>query len=222
MPYSIYLGKTLLPVTPGKINIKINNANKTYTLMNEGEINVLKDPKLTDIEFDCMLPNVKYPFATYKNGFKKASEFLEVFEDLKVSKKSFQFIYIRTMPNGSLIAENNITVSMESYTIKEEEKEGFDMIVSVKLKQYKNYETKTAVISSDNETAKIEEKREATITMTSKEPYIVQSGDSLWNIAKKIYGDGLKYTMIYEANKSIIGGNPNLIYAGQELTIPAI
>ena len=50
--------------------------------------------------------------------------------------------------------------------------------------------------------------------------YTVKSGDCLYNIAKKYYGDGSKYTKIYEANKKIIGSNPNLIKAGQVLTIP--
>ena len=42
MSYSVYLGTMLLPVTPGKLTLKINNGNKTYCLMNEGEINALK------------------------------------------------------------------------------------------------------------------------------------------------------------------------------------
>lgn len=50
--------------------------------------------------------------------------------------------------------------------------------------------------------------------------YTVKSGDCLWNIAKKYYGNGADYTKIYNANKGVIGGNPNLIYAGQVLTIP--
>ena len=61
MAYYFYLGKTLLPVAPQKLQLKIKGANKTYTLINDGEINVLKTPGLTDIEFDALLPNVKYP-----------------------------------------------------------------------------------------------------------------------------------------------------------------
>ena len=64
MAYYFYLGNTLLPVTPQKLQLEMKNANKTYTLINEGEINVLKTPGLTEIEFDALLPNVKYPFAT--------------------------------------------------------------------------------------------------------------------------------------------------------------
>ena len=51
--------------------------------------------------------------------------------------------------------------------------------------------------------------------------YTVVKGDCLWNIAKKFYGSGSKYTIIYNANQGVIGGNPNLIYPGQVLTIPA-
>ena len=52
MAYYFYLGKTLLPVAPSKLSLKIGNQNKTYTLINEGEINVLKSATLTEIEFD--------------------------------------------------------------------------------------------------------------------------------------------------------------------------
>ena len=52
-----------LPVTPGALQLKIKNANKTLTLISGGEINVLKTPGLTDIEFEALLPSVQYPFA---------------------------------------------------------------------------------------------------------------------------------------------------------------
>ena len=61
--YDFYLDKCLLPVSPQKLQIKINNANTTVTLINEGEVNLLKTAKLTDIEFECLIPQVKYPFA---------------------------------------------------------------------------------------------------------------------------------------------------------------
>jgi nucleoid-associated protein YgaU len=48
---------------------------------------------------------------------------------------------------------------------------------------------------------------------------IVQPGNSLWRIARKTYGHGLQYTVIYEANKDRIG-DPNLIYPGQIFTLP--
>ena len=58
-----------------------------------------------------------------------------------------------------------------------------------------------------------------TTKKTTKRTYTVKKGDCLWSIAKKYYGNGAKWTKIYNANKSKIS-NPNLIYVGQKLVIP--
>lgn len=50
--------------------------------------------------------------------------------------------------------------------------------------------------------------------------HIVQVNDFLRKIAQQYYGDGDKWRVIYDANKSIIGPNPNLIHPGQRLRIP--
>ncbi len=48
---------------------------------------------------------------------------------------------------------------------------------------------------------------------------IVQPGNSLWRIARATYGDGIRYTVIYAANRDQIR-DPNLIYPGQIFSIP--
>jgi nucleoid-associated protein YgaU len=50
--------------------------------------------------------------------------------------------------------------------------------------------------------------------------YVVKSGDSLSKIAKELYGDAKRWPEIYEANKALIGDNPDLIHPGQKLVIP--
>jgi len=54
---------------------------------------------------------------------------------------------------------------------------------------------------------------------TTASTYTVKKGDSLWRIAGKVYGNPLKWPLIYRANKDKIK-NPNLIYPNQVLTIP--
>lgn len=49
--------------------------------------------------------------------------------------------------------------------------------------------------------------------------YEIQKGDSLWKVAEKVYGNGGKYTKIFEANKEVIK-DPDLIYPGQKIRIP--
>jgi nucleoid-associated protein YgaU len=48
---------------------------------------------------------------------------------------------------------------------------------------------------------------------------IVQPGNSLWRIARRAYGRGAQYTVIYEANASQIR-DPDLIYPGQIFEVP--
>ena len=50
--------------------------------------------------------------------------------------------------------------------------------------------------------------------------YEVKPGDSLSKIAKSVYGDANLYPKIFEANKPMLA-DPNKIYPGQQLRIPA-
>ena len=49
---------------------------------------------------------------------------------------------------------------------------------------------------------------------------IVQPGNSLWRIARRLYGQGIRYTMIFAANQDQIR-NPALIYPGQIFVVPS-
>lgn len=49
---------------------------------------------------------------------------------------------------------------------------------------------------------------------------IVARGDNLWRISKRVYGQGLRYTVIFGANTPQIR-NPDLIYPGQIFVLPS-
>lgn len=53
----------------------------------------------------------------------------------------------------------------------------------------------------------------------SAERIVVQPGNSLWRIARRVYGAGTRYTVIYQANREMIR-DPDLIYPGQVFTLP--
>lgn len=55
--------------------------------------------------------------------------------------------------------------------------------------------------------------------------YTVQpedEGGGLMEIARRIYGSPDRWTAIYEANQHIIGSNPNVVRAGQQLTLTGL
>ena len=61
------------------------------------------------------------------------------------------------------------------------------------------------------------------MTVVAAEPeatfHTVVKGDTLSKIAKAVYGDPMKYPVIFEANKPMLK-DPDLIYPGQVLRIP--
>ena len=222
MAYKMYLDGVLVPVTPSRVTVKVNNQNKTLVLISGEEINLLKDCGLTDISFDLLLPQVPYPFT---NGEAQGADYyLSLLERLKDGKQPFQWILSRSRPDGAALLYSNLTVGLEDYQIDDDAGEGFDITVAVKLRQYRSFGTKTVTITPSPDASR----PTATVTPPARETsgapnnatYTVKSGDCLWNIAKKQLGDGSRWGEIYELNKDKIK-NPNLIYPNQILTVPS-
>ena len=82
-------------------------------------------------------------------------------------------------------------------------------------------------------TTKVEKAAATTRPATTSSTYTIKSGDTLWGIARKFYGDGTKWGTIYNANKDIIestakkrgmksSDNGHWIFPGVTLTIPGV
>ena len=77
---------------------------------------------------------------------------------------------------------------------------------------------KITVVEEKELVVKVEDKPVTSIAIGE---YTIQKGDSYWDIAVRAYGDGFQWTKIYWANKAIFG-NPDLIFTGTKITIPAL
>ncbi|WP_438349939.1 LysM peptidoglycan-binding domain-containing protein [Paenibacillus sp. FA6] len=214
MAYSFYMDSVQLPIAPSKLQIKISNNNKTITLINEGEVNLLKKAGLTEVSLSIIIPQVKYPFAIYPDGFQEAAYYLDKFEKLKTSLKPFQFIVSRVSPGGVLLFDTNLKVTLEDYSITEDANNGSDITVALNLKQYRVYGTKIVTLKKDTDlkTTALTTTKGREVTKQAVKSHIVVSGDTLWAICKKSLGDGSKYTQIAKLNGI---KNPNLISVGQ-------
>lgn len=225
MAYKCYLFDTLMPETPAKLYLKIKGRNSTISLLNDGEINILKSPGLTEITLPLTLPML--------TAANPPDYYLELLEKAKIEKTTTQFILTRETPSGKLLFDTNIKISVEDYKIDENAKNGLDLSVDVNLKQYRDYGTTLFTINESNtDTSQNDVSNSETVTVNiAKErdstnapqaaTYTVKQGDTLWAISKTYLGDGAKYNLIYEANKDKIS-NPNIIYTGQVLTIPQV
>ncbi|HGM3508756.1 TPA: LysM peptidoglycan-binding domain-containing protein [Clostridioides difficile] len=206
MAYDFYLDGVQLPITPGKLEIKVTNKNKTVDLINTGEVNILKKEGLSEISFEAEFTHNKLPF--YRGTFKDVQFFLSKLELLKTDCKPFQFIVSREM-DGKVLFNTNRKVSLEEYNIVEDADNGSDFKVAIKLKQYRDYSTRKLVPAppksdTGRPSVKIEPKRVDSVNAPSGKTYTVKAGDSLWSICQKQLGNGSLYKKVYELNKTMM------------------
>ncbi len=214
--YLFYLEDLELPITPSRLEVKINNLNETITLLEEGEVNILKQPGLSDIKFEFLIPQTKYPFVLREPN---PTSYLQKLEDLKNSRYPFQFIIYRVASMGKPLFDSNFKVSLEDYSIVEDANEGLDLRVSVNLKQFRDYSFHVIPIDPPTSTVTTTQLR-STYSAPQIKIYTVKSDtETLWNIAKQYLGDGERWIEIYDLNRDTVA-NPNSLLAGQILFLP--
>lgn len=228
MAYSFFMvsedKKVQFPIAPSELTINVKGRNESIDLMNEGEVNLLKSPGLTEISFTALIPHPqlgKYPFAANREPIDTFTNFLN---EMLEKKKPFRFVVVRAV-GTKLLFDTNLKVSCEGYDLKESADNGFDVELTISLKQYRDYGVKTITLVSIHTTKKVDTTTNGTATTTqnndtnttaasttTKRPtasnsgkkYTVKKGDCLWNIAKKFYGSGAKWKRIYTKNKTVI------------------
>ncbi len=77
------------------------------------------------------------------------------------------------------------------------------------------------VVGNSQGIATVDDQMEVENTGGEATFHTVEKGDTLSKIAKAVYGDAMKYPVIFEANKPMLK-HPDKIYPGQVLRIPAL
>lgn len=217
MSYYFFIGTTMLPVPPAKMSIKVKNKNKTIDLINEGEINIIKNPGLTEISFDARLPNADYPFANYDTSFadslssklmgnsfsfKKSDYFLDNFRSSKTSQIPMRLVISRMNSNFRMLWDTNMLVTLEDYSVNEDAGDGFDVVVPLKLKQYRPYATKECEVTTDEngvQHLKVKETRPA-IDKETPAIYKIRNEQSMWEACRAVSGGKLDWRTVMLSN----------------------
>lgn len=231
--YQFWLGGILLPVTPGDLTIKINDKDKTVSMINEGEVNILKTPGLKDVTIsELLLPAQRYPFV--QSGAKIDPDYyLGKLEKWKNKRKPIKFKVIRLKTN-KLLWNTNMYVTIGSYEIKENaDKYGRDVCVKLNLKEWKSWGAKKLVPKKNKKNGKTYAtiKGSRMLTKSVAKTYTVKSGDTLMKIAKKQLNNASAWKKIYQLNQKTIedaarkhgrksSSNGTYIYVGTVLKLP--
>ncbi len=128
------------------------------------------------------------------------------------------FVYVDNVPSGEAVADED---GSWSFTPSSTIAEGLHVI---RIDQVDETGKVLARVETPFEQAKVRlaegsANGDDMALSTTGRTIVVQPGNSLWKMARESYGQGVRYTVIYEANKDQIA-NPDLIYPGQVFSVP--
>lgn len=210
------------PMLPTEINVKMSNKFENYTIFNIGEVNIPNGTALDEFSWDGILPGKRRKNQPYVKKWQKPAKIYKWISKLK--PKGGKPIKARLLITGTPV---NCDVYFSSFTATPTGGYGdinysisLVQAKTIKLKKKANVKKKSSKKKSSKE-LKNKPKNEERTSPPKAKTYTVKPGDSLWKIAQKFYEDGSQYTKLYDANKKVVGNNPDLIYPGQVLKIPS-
>lgn len=216
--YQMYLtndGKFRFPVLPEQIKVSYGTSNTKMKVCGVGEVTIVQDTDAAEISFSSFFPKTHFSGCAFSDIPSPKSADSEI-KRMMSSKTPSKFVL-----SGGMGVSMYVTI--ESYESQEAGGDPGTIQFSIKLKEYREVKLRQIKVNITQKKAKVTATASRVDPRPAAKTYTVVRGDCLWSIARKFYGSGAKYTVIYNANKGVIdgnGGNPNLIYPGQVLTIP--
>lgn len=197
------------PYLPEKITIKTGTKTETVNIVGLGEIAMRQGRPAMTITFSGFFPAKKF-YGVPKISLSDPYKIVEGIKERMEDKEPIRFV--------STACALNLYVIVENFQYYEEGGDVRTIHYDMTLKEYREVWARQVDLTPQQAIVSQEEPR--VDNTVQPQTYTVQTGDCLWNIAQRFYGDGSRHLEIYEANKDVIGGNPNLIYTGQVLKIP--
>lgn len=214
LTYNAEKEKIQLPVLPESFSTKNGSKNATMDITGLGEIVIMQSRPALQFSFSSFFPATRFP-GIQVSTITKPLTLIERINTWKASKKPVHFI--------ATACGVDIFATIENFDYSEEGGDPGTYQYSITLKEYREITVRQVKIDTEKATATVQKEEPRVDNTVTPQTYTVRSGDCLWNIARKYYGDGSQYRKIYEANRAVIDahrGGPNMIWPGDVLTIP--
>ena len=198
----------LLPVTPEGYQVEHGNRIETLHIAQVGDVYIPTTKRAKSITLEGFFPARDYPFSKKDTiGATSPMDYVEIIEGWVDSNAKVRLIIV-----GDHTKVNDVFY-IEHIKHSEDSKSNRDVNYQISLKEYRKIQTTHTATGGDRNTTNPD-------NITGERVYIIKNNDYLIAISRKFYGTPDKWLDIYNANKAVIGNNPNLIFSGQRLVIP--
>ena len=209
--YNAESEKLRIPVLPETFTVSIGSNNSSVDVVGLGVVVIKQDRPAFQFSFSSFFPKKNFPGVSVA-----LSSPLACIEKLKKWHDGDKPVHLILTDVGI-----DVFCTIEQLNYHEQGGDTGTIHYDITLKEYREVTVRQVKIDTPKKTATVEKTEQRVDNSVKPKTYTVKSGDCLWNIAKKFYGSGAQYKKLYDVNMAVIGGNPNLIYPGQVLTIPA-
>lgn len=202
-----------IPVLPPEYTVQSNQNNTTVNVIALGDVVLSGKRGLRSISFSSFFPRRYDSSYCEFRSIKSPKAYVEVIERLK------QEGAVKLIITGTQI---NFQCTIESFEWGEDDGTG-DIDYTLSFQEYRTpsaVKSTVAQISSDAASTASATGESRTEQKAASGTYTVKKGDTLTSIAKTQLGSS-SWQALYEQNKDVIGGNPNLIQIGMTLTLPS-
>ncbi len=190
----------VLPVTPESFEVSHGINIETVNIHTAGDVVIAGCGTLPTFKIDCMFPASNYTFNNEETNCDDPYSYVWKLEEWCDNRTVLRFIVSEVL-NAPVLIEDIVYGERDGTN---------DVYATLTLRKYREL---TAAQNDDTGNSS----RSDDASAETPETYTIQSGDTLWAICRKFYGEPTIYQKLADYNGI---KNPNLIYAGDTLKIP--
>ncbi|WP_027702283.1 LysM peptidoglycan-binding domain-containing protein [Metaclostridioides mangenotii] len=203
------------PVIPSKVGSSGSVDVSKTGIIKLGEISAFAGKNLETVELESFFPKYVSTYCQY-------TDFPPPEECVKKLKRWMNEGWILRL----IVTDPDLDINMEciiTHFERDKHNGSGDVYYSLSIEEYGRFKIPLADIPGNGDTQA--DQKPTTNNQNSigqqqqQRTHTVKKGDTLWGLAKKYYGSGSKYPVIFNANKNLIK-NPDDIKDGWKLVIP--